>query len=90
MFLFNVRKSSNVYFKHNPSNIELSSKVGIRSQIFDKKSKKLFNDFVVIKQNIYDICKMSNMAFIPQDCFIRRLCSYHLVSKDDGTLLIYL
>ena len=45
---------------------------------------------VVIKQNIYDICKMSNMAFIPQDCFIRRLCSYHLVSKDDGTLLIYL
>ena len=51
LFLFNVRKSSNVYFKHNPSNIELSSKVGIRSQIFDKKSKKLFNDFVVIKQN---------------------------------------
>ena len=51
LFLFNVRKSSNVYFKHKPSNIELSSKVGIRSQIFDKKSKKLFNDFVVIKQN---------------------------------------
>ena len=51
LFLSNVKKSSNVYFKHNPAKIELSSKVGIRSQIFDKNSKKLFNDFVLIKQN---------------------------------------
>ena len=44
-------RSSDIYFKYNPIKIELSSKVGIRSQIFDKNSKKLFNDFVVIKQN---------------------------------------
>ena len=51
LFLSSVMKSSNVYFKHKPVKIELSSKVGIRSQMFDKNSKKLFNDFVVIKQN---------------------------------------
>ncbi len=51
LFLSYVMKSSNVYFKHKPVKIELSSKVGIRSQIFDKNNKKLFNDFVVIKQN---------------------------------------
>ena len=51
LFLSNIMKTSNVYFKHKPLKIELSNKVGIRSQIFDKNSKKLFNDFVVIRQN---------------------------------------
>ena len=52
LFLSHIKKSTEVYFK-NSSNIILSEsrKVGIRSQIFDNKSKTLFNDFVVIKQN---------------------------------------
>ena len=52
LFLSHIKKSTEVYFK-NSSNIILneSKKVGIRSQIFDNKSKTLFNDFVVIKQN---------------------------------------
>ena len=52
LFLSHIKKSTEVYFK-NSSNINLkeSKKVGIRSQIFDNKSKTLFNDFVVIKQN---------------------------------------
>ena len=52
LFLSHIKKSTEVYFK-NSSNLILneSKKVGIRSQIFDNKSKTLFNDFVVIKQN---------------------------------------
>ena len=52
LFLSHIKKSTKVYFKNS---LELilneSEKVGIRSQIFDNKSKTLFNDFVVIKQN---------------------------------------
>ena len=43
LFLSSVMKSSNAYFRHKPVKIELSSKVGIRSQMFDKNSKKLFH-----------------------------------------------
>ena len=52
LFLSHIKKSTEVYFK-NSSNLIFneSRKVGIRSQIFDNKSKTLFNDFVVIKQN---------------------------------------
>ena len=52
LFLPHIKKSTEVYFK-NYSNIilEESKKVGIRSQVFDNKSKILFNDFIVIKKN---------------------------------------
>jgi L-2-hydroxyglutarate oxidase len=51
LFLFHIRNSTKLYFKSN-LNISLSesTKVGIRSQIFDNQSKTLFNDFVVVKQ----------------------------------------
>ena len=52
LFISHIKKSTKVYFKNSLDlNLNESSKVGIRSQIFDNKSKTLFNDFVVIKQN---------------------------------------
>ena len=52
LFLSHIKKSTKVYFKNSLELIlNKSEKVGIRSQIFDNKSKTLFNDFVVIKQN---------------------------------------
>jgi L-2-hydroxyglutarate oxidase LhgO len=52
LFLSHIKKSTEVYFKKSLKVIlKESKKVGIRSQIFDKKSKTLYNDFVVIKQN---------------------------------------
>ena len=52
LFLHHVKKTSKVYFNlNNNFSLEISPKVGIRSQIFDNKNKSLFDDFVLIKQD---------------------------------------
>lgn len=52
LFLSHIKKTSNVYFKSKDNfSLEISSKVGIRSQIFDNKTKSLFDDFVLVKQD---------------------------------------
>ena len=82
LFLSSVMKSSNVYFKHKPVKIELSSKVGIRSQMFDKNSKKLFNDFVVIKQNnIIHILNAISPAWTSSFAMAEFICEKYTIKK---------
>ena len=82
LFLSSVMKSSNVYFKHKPVKIELSSKVGIRSQMFDKNSKKLFNDFVDIKQNnIIHILNAISPAWTSSFAMAEFICEKYTIKK---------
>ena len=75
-------KSSDVYFKHKPVKIELSSKVGIRPQMFDKNSKKLFNDFVVIKQNnIIHILNAISPAWTSSFAMAEFICEKYTIKK---------
>ena len=56
--------------------------MGIRSQMFDKNSKKLFNDFVVIKQNnIIHILNAISPAWTSSFAMAEFICEKYTVKK---------
>ena len=80
LFLFHIRNTTKLYFKKN-LNISLSesTKVGIRSQIFDNQSKTLFNDFVVVKQKkTIHILNAISPAWTSSFAMAKHICSNFL------------
>ena len=86
LFLSHIRKSTKLYFKSS-LNISLSksAKVGIRSQMFDKNSKKLFNDFVVIKQNnIIHILNAISPAWTSSFAMAEFICEKYTIKNSNN------